>query len=397
MTLVQKIGAAAAALVLLSWLTGLGPLGNSSPESSDSLLYGAADVIELSDTAVESHEPPLFQQVQLTLSSPDELLSFLETIEATDDSLGRLQNQLRTFSALFNVSSVAEFVLVTSDEDAASVKQTVQDATRQTAVPKDFFRYLTFADCTDELDHSSKLYTGSPTLHKQQLVRLSCAQHIKTPFYVNLETEVFFTRSSDAMSFFKESKCHPYSAVCNADKTVSYQAANDIYPVTERGAEQQALLLGSAAMLRLQAAIDWRPAIGVMPQVFATDLAKQIGVYIKNKFQVDSWQSYLLNSVHADKLRIGRALLESSGSAPSWDAYNLYWLFATRACVFENFHVPGSVLSATAVWSAESFHEWMPCQDTFHLTPKQGVVSLVHPSTNVLPADVWAKIEPCLR
>lgn len=397
MTPFQKICAVIAGVVIVSWLTGFGPLSHSS---SDTPINGEARVVELSDTAVETDDPPLFQQKQLALTNVEDILSFLETVEATPDNLGRLQNQMKTFFALFDSSTLAEFVFVTSDEDVTSVKQTVEEVTsqhQQKSVPAGFFRYLTYADCASELDSTSKTFTGASTALKQQLVRLACAQHIKTPFYVNLETEVFFTRSSNALSLFKESKCHPYSAVCNSDSTSSYQAANDIYPITERGAEQQSLLLGSAALLRLESAIDWRPAIGVMPQVFATDLAKQVGMYVQNKFQVKSWQSYLLDQAHPDRMSHRRSLLSPSSDAPVWDAYNVYWLFATRACVFENFHVPGSVLSATAVWSAESFDAWMPCQDTFHLPPKQGVVSLVHPSTNVAPADVWAKIEPCLH
>ena len=403
MTQAQKICAVFASLVILGWLTGFSPVGKSSHSSKSSYAdgdNGQAKIIELSDTAAELDDPPLFQQKQLKLSSLNSILSVLETVEATPDSLGRLQNQLKTLLAFFDTSSLAEFIFVTSEEDAGSVKQTVQEVTgqhQQTTVPAGFFRYLTYAECTEELDVSSKSNTGASTPLKQQLVRLSCAQHIRTPFYVNLETEAFFTRSSNAMSFFKESKCHPYSAVCNSDSTLSYQAANDIYPISERGAEQQAVLLGSAALLRLEVALDWRPAIGVMPQVFGTELAKQVGVYVQNKFQVKSWQSYLLDQAHPDKLSHHRSLSGSSGDAPVWDAYNVYWLFATRACVFENFHVPGSVLQASAVWSAEDFRAWKPCQDTFQQPPKQGVVSLVHPSTNVLPADVWAKIEPCLH
>lgn len=400
MTQAQKICAVVAAFVILGWLTGFSPHSRSSINSNSGSPdgdNGQAKVIELADTAAEVDDPPLFQQKQLKLSSLDGILSILETVEATPDSLGRLQNQLKTFLAFFDISSLAEFVLVTSEEDAASVKQTVQEVSGHHQQATDVFRYLTYAECAEELDVSSKVYTGASTPLKQQLARLSCAQHIRTPFYVNLDTEAFFTRSSSAMSFFKESKCHPYSAVCNSDSTVAYQAANDIYPITERGTEQQSVLLGSAALLRLEVALDWRPAIGVMPQVFATELAKQVGIYVQNKFQVKSWQSYLLDQAHPDKLSHRRSLSGFSGDAPVWDAYNVYWLFATRACVFENFHVPGSVLQASAVWSADEFRAWKPCQDTFQQPPKQGVVSLVHPSTNVAPADVWANIEPCLQ
>ncbi|KAL3132839.1 hypothetical protein ABBQ38_006764 [Trebouxia sp. C0009 RCD-2024] len=395
MTQSQKTCAVVAALVILGWLSGFKPWGNIFAGDD-----GQAQIIELSDTAADTEEFPLFQQKQLQIGSLKGLLCVLETVEATPDSLGRLQNQLKTLLAFFDVSSLAEFILVTSEEDAAAVKQAVQQVASQhpqTPIPAEFFKYLTYADCTEQLDASSSVLTAASTPAKQQLARLSCAPHIKTPFYLNLDIEAFFTRSSNALSFFKESDCHPYSAVCSSETNMSYQAANDIYPIMERGIEQQSLLLGSAALLRIDIAIDWGPAIGVTPQVFATDLAKQVGIYVQNKFQVKSWQSYLLEQAHPDILSHRRSLSDATDDAPVWDAFNVYWLFATRACVFENFHVPGSVLQASAVWSAEAFHAWMPCQDTFQQAPKQGVVSLVHPSTNVPPADVWAKIEPCLQ
>ncbi len=397
MTQAQKLVAGLAGLVILGWLTGFSPLRHGNSPAMD----GTVQPMDLADTAVENDYPPLFMQEQVALTSLHGILSFLETVEATEGSLGRLQNQLKTFFALFDISSLAEFVFVTSDEDAEAVKQIVQDVAnqyQQVTIPSDLFRFLTHSDCSEELAPSSKAYTGLSSSTKHQLLRLACAQHIKTAYYANLETEIFFTRQSNALSFFKESNCHSYSAVCNSDKTLSYQAANDIYPILERGAEQQALLLGSAALLRLEVAIDWRPAIGVMPQVFSTDVAKQLGSYIQKKFQVKSWQAFLLDQAHPDKLTISsrRALLDVFGAEPVWDAYNVYWLFATRACVFENFHVPGSVLQATAVWSAENFHAWSPCTDTFHQPPKLGVVSLVHPSTNIAPSEIWDRIQPCL-
>lgn len=396
MTQAQKLLAGVAGLLVLCWITGFNPLRPSSSLSSDAMVQ----VMDLADTSVENMNPPLFQHEQLALNSTHGILSFLETVEASEASLGRLQNQLRTFFALFDLSSLAEFVFVTSDEDATAVKKTVQEITsqhQQISVPSDLFRFIPHSDCLDESDASDKAFTRSSTVSKHQLLRLSCAQHINTPFYANLETEIFFTRKSDALSFFKESNCHSYSAICNSDRTLSYQAANDIYPILERGVEQQALLLGSAALLRLEVAIDWRPAIGVMPQVFSTQAAKQLGSYIQSKFHVKSWQAYMLEQTHPDKLTSRRALLDALNSEPAWDAYNVYWLFVVRACVFENFHVPGSVLQATAIWSAEMFNAWSPCTDTFHQPPKQGVVSLVHPSTNVSPGDVWDKIQPCLN
>ena len=396
MTQAQKLFVLVLGVVVLGWLTGFRPVKQSSSSPS----AATTQVVELADTAVENDYPPLFQHQQLSIQDDKQLLTFLETVDSSPESLGRLENQLKTFFALFDLSTLFQFVLATSEDDASSVKQTVQDVISQHAhlqIPADLFRYLVYSECSDQLSSSSKAFTAASTFTKHQLARLACANQIQTPFYVNIETEVFFTRSSNALSFFKESDCSSYSAVCNSDKTRSYQAANDIYPISERGAEQQALLLGSAAVLRLQVAIDWRPAIGVMPQVFSTDVAKQLGAYIEDKFEVKSWQAFLLDHTHPDKMVQRRSLAQTLFTGPAWDAYNVYWLFATRACVFENFHVPGSVLQAAAVWSAEMFHQWSPCESTFHQPAKQGVVSLVHPSTNIPSEDVWSKIQPCLR
>ena len=395
MTQVQKVVALVAGLLVLAWLSGFSLMRHGSSHE------GQARVIKLPDTAVENDFSPLFQQEQLALSSMQGILSFLETVESTQASLGRLQNQLQTLFAFFDLASLSEFILVTSDADAAAVRHTVQEVTNQhqrITTPDGIFRFLTYSQCSDQIDTNSRAYNGASTMSKQQLARLSCAQHIKSPFYANLETEVFFTRPSNALSFFKEASCSSYSAVCNSGRTLSYQAANDIYPVMDRDAEQRAVLLGSASLLRWQVAVDWRPAMGVMPQVFATEVSKQLGSYVQKKFKVASWQAFLLDQAHPDKLTHGRTLSQSilRSAAPVWDAYNVYWLFATRACVFENFHVPGSVLQASAVWTPELFHAWSPCTETFHQPPKLGVVSLVHPSTNVSPSSVWEKIQPCL-
>lgn len=389
---IQKLFTAATCLLVLSWSFGFNPFSDSPAESADTFAsISPASAMQGLDDGFAS-----FQQQQHVLPDVNNILTFVEPIDATPFSLGHLQNQLRSFFTLFDIKTLAEFVFITSAEGAAAVKQTVAEAIQQhedSAIPDSLFRYLTYAECAEELNPNSKAYvSGASTSAQQQLARLACAKHIKTPFYLNLESGVFFARSSDALSFFKQSNCSTYSAVCNANKDQSYQAKNDIYPITERDLEQKTLLVTSAALLQTAVALDWRPAIGVMPQVFSTAIALQMDPYLRQQMKVDSWQSHLLK--HAYPMR--RSKRQSlSVVTPLWDAYNLYWLYATRACAFDNYHAPGSVLQATALWTQDMFDQWTAC-DMFHQPLKTGIVSLVHPDVGIPPSSVWSKMQPCL-
>lgn len=390
---IQRLFTAAAALVVLSWIFGYNPFRDGTAALSDA----PQAIVSPSSAKFEPYEEfATFQQQQHTLSGMTKLLTVVETVEASSFSLGHLQNQLKSFFALFDTPTLAEFVLITTDKDADAVKSAVGQARNQhhgKTVPESLFRYLTYSECADELDPNSKSYfSGATASLQQQLARLACAKHITTPFYLNLETGVFFARSCNALSFFKESNCSAYSAVCNPQNTRSYQAKNDIYPITERDFDQKAMLLSSASLLKTAVAVDWRPAIGVMPQIFAKDVALQLGEHLRQKFKVESWQTYLLRNAYPDKLNKRQSL---SDVAPSWDAYNLYWLYAVRACVFENYHVPGSVLQASAFWTQQQFDQWTAC-DTFHQPPKMGLMSLVHSDVGIPASTVWSKIEPCL-
>ena len=389
---IQKLFALATALVVLSWSFGYNPFSDSTAASLDT--YASISPTAAINGLFDEIAP--FQQEQHVLPTSNSILTVVETVEATVFNLGHLQNQLKSFFTLFDVSTLAEFVIITSDQDASVVKQTVAEAIQQHEgwTPSDgLFRYLTNSDCADELNPNSKAFvSGATSTAQQQLARLACARHINTPFYLNLETGVFFARSASAFSFFKESNCSTYSAVCNPEKTLSYQAKNDIYPITERDLEQKSLLVSSASLLQTAVALDWRPAIGVMPQVFAKEVAVQMGPYLRQKFNVVSWQTYLLKHAYPDRRSKRQSL---SVVTPLWDAYNLYWLYATRACAFENYHVPGSVLQATAFWTHDKFDQWTAC-DTFHQPLKHGIMSLVHPDAGVSASSVWSKMQPCL-
>lgn len=389
---IQRLFAVAIALVVLSWSFGYNPFSDSTEASLDAYatISPSSAVMGLND------EIAFFQQEQHILPNINSILTIVETVEASTFNLGHLTNQLKSFFALFDFSSLTEFVLITTDKDTDAVKQTVADALslyKGHAPPEALFRYLTYSDCADELNPNSKAYvSGVPSTSQQQLARLACAQHINTPFYLNLETGVFFAKASNALSLFKESNCSTYSAVCNPEKTLSYQAKNDIYPITERDLEQKSLLISSASLLQTAVALDWRPAIGVMPQVFATKVAVQMGPYLRQKFNVESWQTYLLKHAYPDRRSKRQSL---SVVTPLWDAYNLYWLYATRACAFENYHVPGSVLQATAFWTHDMFNQWSAC-DIFHQPLKMGIMSLVHPDVGIPASSVWSKMQPCL-
>ena len=162
MTQAQKLFVLVLGVVVLGWLSGFRPVKQSSSSPSEAV----TQAVELADTAVENDHPPLFQHQQLAVPHDKDLLSFLETVDSRPDSLGRLENQLKTFFALFDPSTLSRFVLVTSDEDASSVKQTVQDVVGQHPQVQDsanLFQYLTYTECSHELSSSSKAFAAAST------------------------------------------------------------------------------------------------------------------------------------------------------------------------------------------------------------------------------------------
>ncbi len=148
----------------------------------------------------------------------------------------------------------------------------------------------------------------------------------------------------------------------------------------------------SAETLQLDVLFDWEYAIGVTPQILATDISLQLAQYIQNRFQVDSWVAYLLE-VFADRNQRNWDANHELQHDPAWTEYSIYYTFAQHAQVFEKYHATSVVLQQSAVWTQEQYDEWEPCQDTFDVD--YGYLSLVQSNLKIPAEAVWDRMQPC--
>lgn len=225
-------------------------------------------------------------------------------------------------------------------------------------------------------------------------VKLSCAHMVTTPYYLVLDTDVFFVKPFGAAELFRTSECSMLSAVCDKAGKVSYQAKNDIYPIFNRTEDQLIWMEASALTLQMAVPLDWREAIGVTPQVLAKDISLQLGQFIQDRFATDSWTKFLLDELFY-RYKINYRELGQVWRPP-WTEYDLYWIYATYACVWDKYHAAGTVLQEKAIWSQQDFDFWQPCRDTFQ-TQDAGYFNLVQSRMALDPILIWDKISVCFQ
>lgn len=326
------------------------------------------------------------------------LLTVLVPVFPTDFELGNLRNQLRTAAQYFDIDTVKEYIL-TAPWEKVSTLQSFVDKEWAVEFPKyhTAARVVSDGQCAPQLNKGTIYDTDRlkyPGWVKQQLVKLSCANIVTTPFYLVLDTDVFFVKHFGAQDLFKTSQCSHLSAVCDKSGKISYQAKNDIYPIYNRTEDQLVWMEASALTLKMAVPLDWREAIGVTPQILAKDVTLSLGRFIKDRYNTDSWTQYLLDELFYRYKKDYRELGEAW--RPPWTEYDLYWIFATYACIWEKYHVAATVLQDQAIWSEEDFNVWQPCRDTFD-TQLDGYFNLVQSRIELDPAMIWDKISACFQ
>ena len=63
---------------------------------------------------------------------------------------------------------------------------------------------------------------------RQQVVKLACAQHISTPFFIVIDADMFAVHPFKASDVFHHLPCDDEVAVCSRDGTVGYHSKNDV-------------------------------------------------------------------------------------------------------------------------------------------------------------------------
>ena len=175
---------------------------------------------------------------QIAAQPASDLLTILMPLEPSPQALGLLRNQLRTFAHFFDLASIAEILVVTPIEHKTEMQAFFQMEMQQQQQllhqRHDLFRVLDDGQCIPEADPAFKWYRDPRSYWwngwlTQQLLKLACAAHVKTPFYLLIDADVFAARPFAAADLFELTPCTQGSAVCDAQREVQLRAKNDCH------------------------------------------------------------------------------------------------------------------------------------------------------------------------
>ncbi|KAK9824874.1 hypothetical protein WJX74_002306 [Apatococcus lobatus] len=393
---------------------------------SSGILLAAVSLIRLAvpaacfwryqDAAWQSHFVPIAShQLQSprpetqTLVDPDSsLLSVLLAFRPSPLETGNALNQLRLFSRFFQMQTLKEWIVVTPaihlKETSSFFKEAIPAELPQ--LSGDMFRILWDGECVPEFDPDSPLYRD-PSLEgygydkwvRQQVVKLACARHVTTPFFIVVDADMFAVHHFKASDVFHHLPCNDEVVVCDSSRQVGYRSKNDVeltgYDLANNSrAWHQEWWAASADLLELNIDMDWPVVPGVTPQTLSTHVAVQLGKYLEARFGVASWTGFLLDRA-VDKGERNAAEGRSTTDPPAWTEYTLYFLFARHAQLYDQYHQEGTILQWRSVWDLEAFERWEPCKDTFEWD--LGYMSLVQSRMKLDPEVIWQKILPCLH
>lgn len=345
----------------------------------------------------EVHETPDFQGIPWNVSSSRDLLTVLLPVVPDHLELGYLRNQLRTFHNLFDLASIKRWLVVTPHDHVQGLQRFFSYEIHKDlpGIQRDLFEVVEDGQCASELLPHAHYgdSTTWPGWTRQQVVKLACATLINTPFYLVLDADVFMARQAHVLDLFVTERCNSQaSRICDHQSNIGYRCKNDCYPMKGEVEDwHMRWWRNSAETLQLNVTFDWEYAIGVTPQILSTDISLQLGQYIQNRFQVDSWVAYLLDVFAAKNKRNLQVKHETHD--PAWTEYSLYFLFAQHAQVFEKYHANAAVLQWNAIWTWEQYEQWDPCRDTFGFD--YGYFSLVQSNLKVPAETLWQKLQQC--
>ena len=334
----------------------------------------------------------LFQPKLWRVDSARGLLTIVLPLLPHHEELAMFEVQVKSMAALFNSSSVQEFVLIVPAAGLPALERFLQERILGHLTNLPIFTAVSDDAIAPDLRHArlrdSQLPdVGVPGWVKQQLLKLAVSGLVQTPYYLVLDTDILFATRFSALQLFRMSECSQIAPVCDTIGHVAFHAKTDVYDLAARSGNEQDWRASTAAFLQLELPGDLRFATGSTPQIYATDIAHQLGPWLQQRFGVTRWQSFLLDGLTG-------VFTEGNQWRMPWTEHNLYWLFAHHVGAWGLFHTHGHLLQDKCVWSEADFDGWQPC---LHLSDKRrGYFCTVASHLGISAAKVWKKLEPCI-
>ena len=231
-------------------------------------------------------------------------------------------------------------------------------------------RFLSETEVVPELGFYRTLYATSLILRRclmgwyvQQLIKMSAASFVGTPFYLTLDADVLCVRPLRTADLVRDGRgvCKRHGLDVHADW---YAQAERILSLPRSGFTHGVTptVLSREGMLALHAYLAGR----------ASPIWRRLGGPLAG------WRGFLLRHL-------------------PWTEYALYFTFLEAQGLFERYHVPfpGTRLYGHSVWQDGNFEAWQPAE--LLLGDDAPFFCVVQSSLGIDPRRVWEKIGPFLE
>ena len=197
---------------------------------------------------------------------------------------------------------------------------------------------------------------------KQQILKLAISFQIKTKFYLILDSDCVFIKSFQFSDAFLEKN----------NSILSYLQEEEIF-VHDKWWKGSAKLLGITEPFLN----SLKTGIGVTPQILSVEIIKELCHFIESKSEKEKWYTILWSN----RIQIYPPMI--------WTEYTLYYLFAVRSGILNNYHIMKKNCIANyneSVWELHDSFEWNPTKSnmTSPIVILQSNTNLSHLFTNVL-------------
>ena len=200
---------------------------------------------------------------------------------------------------------------------------------------------------------------------KQQILKFAISFQIKTKFYLILDSDCVFIKSFNFSDAFLEKN----------NSILSYLQEEEIY-IHDKWWKGSAKLLGIPESFLT----SLKTGIGVTPQILSVEIVKELCHFIERKSDKEKWYSILWSN----RIQIFPPML--------WTEYTLYYLYAVRTGILNNYHVMKKNCIANydkSVWELHDSFDWNPTKSnvTSPIVIFQSNTNLSYLFTNALLAQ----------
>ena len=277
---------------------------------------------------------------------------------------GYVDNLYRSLLAKVKVSELREVVFIVPDEEIQYFRRSLDENVNRS----DFVVYAD-SQCFSESTRGQVNLVKSGWL-KQQLVKLAASSLMKSDFYLVMDSDNLFVRSTSVSDLINDEG----------------RAITDMHRVREDDTTTLDWLSASAEALNIRgeykSLLVHGSVISVTPQILSVAIAQSLISRLDVLSAGQGWVSYLLD--------------RSSNSTRFWTEYMLYHSHAVHSGMFRLYHEPGKT-KQVSIWSKTVVTK--PLLDSIFnesLSNPRGHFSLIQSNRwwkwNETAEDVWRMI-----